>query len=430
MTDLPEQKKNPFAAEDSDSRRDFAVPWQGSEMQSVYMREVGSYPLLSLEEETAWASKFSSTRRQLRQLLSQQPALLLTQVERLRELSDVYRLAGYLSNQESEEWLEAPPLEQLREIWLLTDNEVQAQTAGNHQVYAMLREERIRKVLALPLREHFFEEVADAVLAENGLGLELEAEDKQEFLLALVNLRQQADAARTALVEGNLRLVISVARKYYSTTLAISDLVQEGNIGLMRAVECFDYERGYRFSTYSTYWIRQAISRAIACQGRSIRMPVNTLRQLSKIRQSERQLLQQLGRIPDASEIAKELGISAPRVRALLKMSQQPISLQQISADERELGESLPDEKILQPVDQLDMDALQDTVKMALNTLSEREREVIVRRFGLNGQENETLEQIGQRLALTSERIRQIETLALRKLRDPKQNKFFIGLNN
>ncbi|NLF92933.1 MAG: sigma-70 family RNA polymerase sigma factor [Oligosphaeraceae bacterium] len=429
MTDFSEQRGNFTTAGGTEPRRDFAVPWQGSEVQSAYMREVGSYALLSLEEETAWASMFSCARRSLRLLLLQQPELLLAQIEALRALSDSNRLSGYFGNGESEEWLESPPREKLREIWLLADNEAQARAAGHSQVAAILHEERIRKVLSLPLRDHFYEESADAVLSSDGSGLSLAGSAKQEFLQSLGQVRRQADASRTALVEGNLRLVISVARKYYSSSMSISDLVQEGNIGLMRAVEYFDYERGYRFSTYSTYWIRQAISRAIACQGRSIRMPVNTLRQLTRIRQCERRLLQQLGRIPEAGEIAAELEISAARVRALLKMSQQPISLQQIRGEDHELGESISDDKILQPQDRLDLDALQDTVKLALGTLTEREREVIVRRFGLNGQANETLEQIGLNLGISSERVRQIETLALRKLRDPKQNKYFIGLN-
>lgn len=436
MTDFSEQQGNFTTADGTEQRRDFAGPRPDGEMQSAYLREVGSYALLSAEEETAWASMFSSARRSLRLALQQQPELLLAQIESLRALNDSNRLNGYFGTDESEEWQECPPQEKLREIWLLADNEAQAFAAGRNQVAAILHEERIRKLLSLPLRDHFYEESADAILANAGAELSLTGNAKQEFLQSLEKFRRQADESRTALVEGNLRLVISVARKYYnnsnnnrSLSLSISDLVQEGNIGLMRAVEYFDYERGYRFSTYSTYWIRQAISRAIACQGRSIRMPVNTLRQLARIWQCERRLLQQLGRTPEAGEIAAELEISAARVRALLKMSQQPISLQEIRGDEQELGESISDDKILQPPDRLDLDALQDTVKLALGTLTEREREVVVRRFGLNGQANETLEQIGQNLGISSERVRQIETIALRKLRDPKQNKYFIGLD-
>jgi RNA polymerase primary sigma factor len=231
-------------------------------------------------------------------------------------------------------------------------------------------------------------------------------------------IHQRAIKAMNNLVEGNLRLVISIARHFVCTLMPLSDLVQEGNIGLMRAVESFEYQRGHRFSTYASYWIRQSITHALNVNGRSIRIPVNIVRQLSKIHRMEREFLQEQGRPPSIEELASLVGLSVPRIRALLKMGQQPLSLQAIATEDRDWNDILADEQSLTH----QTDSGHDITKSVLEVLEPREREILMRRFGLLGHSVETLEQVAKHFGLTGERIRQLEAIALRKLRKPESN--------
>ena len=273
--------------------------------------------------------------------------------------------------------------------------------------------------------------VPDGVSIEDPVRMYLKEIGKVPLLTAEeeIELAKRMEAgdekAKQKLAEANLRLVVSIAKRYVGRGMLFLDLIQEGNLGLIKAVEKFDYEKGYKFSTYATWWIRQAITRAIADQARTIRIPVHMVETINKLIRESRQLLQELGREPQPEEIADVMDIPVERVREILKISREPVSLETPIGEEEDshLGDFIPDDNMPVPADAAAFTLLKEQLVEVLDTLTEREKKVLTLRFGLEDGRARTLEEVGKEFNVTRERIRQIEAKALRKLRHPSRSR-------
>ncbi len=289
------------------------------------------------------------------------------------------------------------------------------------RVRLLTTQQEVELSMAIEARERANDKLA--ALKESGESLSVE--DR----VILERTIRKGDRAQKRLVEANLRLVVSIAKKYVGRGMALLDLIQEGNLGLMRAVEKFDYRKGFKFSTYATWWIRQAVTRALADQARTIRVPVHMVETINKLAQTQRALLQDLGREPTIAEIAAEMEVDPDRVSELRKIAQDPVSLETPlgTEDDSTLGDFVEDTEAVVPVEAASFKLLQEYMAHALEDLNDRERTVLIMRYGLDDEVPRTLEQVGEHFNVTRERIRQLETKALAKLRHPARSKKLEG---
>ncbi len=416
----------------------------------LYLKEIGKVSLLKAEEEVTIGRRIEVGQIALRRALGRVPfatAKLLALVDRVRreevQLDDVILLPEGGEPTPSEVRSSLAAFARVRRLereierlqTALVDKRRSKTTRANYNKWIAQNRASIQSVLEnLPLKPALADQlVGDIRQLVKSMGaaktrselrqLEQSAGLSRKALLASLSEIEEHDRvvrqAKKELMEANLRLVVSVAKRYLGSELSLLDLVQEGNIGLMKAVDRFQYRRGFKFSTYATWWIRQAITRAIADHSRTIRIPVHMVETLNRISRVNRSLVNEMGREPTPEELAQHTGVPARKVRLILESSRKPLSLETPIGDDSELGDFLEDKAAESPNDNLITQDLTTQVERALSTLSAKEKEILRLRFGIGEAGEHTLEEVGRRFSVTRERIRQIETKALRKLRHP-----------
>ena len=402
-------------------------PWSGVgsydlDVQAKYLQDVKKFPILSREEELKYTRQFALARDSIQKLLRGVPELILHQLRHFDEIKNDIRISNYI---ELENDMEDADIRATMDTVLVDIDKLDVEVGRDGKGYAS-KLWSILKVLAF--RDSFYDSCLKLISDDDDMRRGFIADDVWRTMRErLAKACERREEARRILVECNLRLVVSIAKRYTYCNFSIQDLIQEGNVGLMRAVEKFDYTRGHHLSTYASYWIRQTITRALTNCSRTIRISASILKQINDIRAAERELLEATGEEPTPEAIADKLWMPHAQVRALIKMAQQPVSLQTALSEDADLADLIPDENAPAPELIASRMTLRTSIGKALNNLNDRERMVITRRFGLDGENPLTLTELSHEMGLSSERVHQIEANAIRKLRLPESRQFFDG---
>lgn len=404
-----------------------------------YMKQVGNIPRLTLEEELYYTKSYDIARRELYKIISHFPALIFQIINVKKFRDSAGKTHSLISPINAEIVSSAEFKDFLKEISSSISENFLENKANSQKLRENAYDKINEKMLNFYFSEHFYAELfskleeTEMLFNANTPDIEkqhsLTAKEFHKYFEFTKEELANMNTFCSAIIEGNLRLVISITRSYNRNGVHMLDLIQEGNIGLMTAVSRFDYKRGYSFSTYATWWIRQSVAKAATDFNRIIRIPANMINTIQLIKRTEKKLLQELGRAPTIEEMSTHTELSQAKIAALLKMTQQPISLQTIvdNEDQTQLAQFIPDKSSEPPDELASSSLLKEALKEVLETLTDREKKIIYLRFGLDNNKIHTLEEIAGIFSISRERIRQLEVIALKKLKHPDRQKYLDG---